>query len=137
VKPNPIEQGQYYGIVFDPEKAGEIIWSGWGPDWANASTVVPELFTPSGGFNLSQVDDKAFNAKVDEAKAETDRNAQATQWKALNKEAMAQVWAVPYRFGREQRLAGSKVKAASGKDGQVYIWGPYGSWSYGDLYVQQ
>jgi hypothetical protein len=45
------------------------------------------------------------------------------------------VWVVPTRFGREQRLAGSKVKAASGKDGQVYIWAPYGSWSYGDLYV--
>ena len=38
--------------------------AGWGPDWPNASTVIPALFTPAGGFNLSQVDDKAFNAKV-------------------------------------------------------------------------
>jgi hypothetical protein len=47
------------------------------------------------------------------------------------------VWVVPTRFGREQRLAGSKVKSASGEDGQVYIWAPYGSWPYGDLYVEQ
>ena len=135
VKPNPIESGQFYGIVFDPAKEGHLVLAGWGPDWPNASTVVPELFTPSGGFNLSQANDKAFNAKVDQAKAQTDRNAQATLWKELNKEAMANVWVVPTRFGREQRLAGSKVKSASGKNGQVYIWSPYGSWSYGDLYV--
>ncbi len=135
VKPNPIEAGQYYGIVFDPDKAGDLISAGWGPDWPNASTVIPELFTPSGGFDLSQSDDKAFNQKSDDAKALTDRAAQGEAWKELNKEAMAQVWVIPTRFGREQRLAGSKVKAASGKDGQVYIWSPYGSWSYADLYV--
>ncbi len=137
VKPNPIEAGQFYGIVFDPDKAGDLIAAGWGPDWPNASTVVPELFTPTGGFDLSQVDDKAFNEKVDAAKALTDRAAQGEQWKALNKEAMAQVWVVPTRFGREQRMSGSKVKAASGEDGQVYIWSPYGSWSYADLYVEK
>ena len=70
VKPNPIEVGQYYSIVFDPDKAGHIMWAGWGPDWPNASTVIPELFTPAGGFNLSQVDDKDYTAKVQEAKDE-------------------------------------------------------------------
>lgn len=137
VKPNPIEAGQFYGIVFDPEKEGHLVAAGWGPDWSNASTVIPELFTPSGGFNLSQADDKAFNEKVEAAKALTDRDAQAEQWKALNKEAMSQVWVIPTRFGREQRLAGSKVGAASGKDGNVYIWAPFGSWSYADLYLKQ
>lgn len=137
VKPNPIEAGQFYGIVFDPAKAGDLIAAGWGPDWPNASTVVPPLFTPAGGFDLSQVNDKAFNAKVSAALAKTDLAAQAEDWKALNKEAMANVWVIPTRFGREQRLAGSKVKSASGKNGQIYIWAPYGSWPYGDMYVQK
>ena len=53
------------------------MWSGWGPDWPNASTVIPELFTEAGGFNLSQVKDKAFAAKVQEAKINTDRAAQS------------------------------------------------------------
>jgi peptide/nickel transport system substrate-binding protein len=136
VKPNPIEAGQFYGIVFDPAKEGDLVLAGWGPDWPNASTVVPELFTPSGGFDLSQSDDKEFNKKVEDAKAMTDRDQQAEAWKELNKEAMAQVWVIPTRFGREQRIAGSKVKAASGKNHNVYIWAPYGSWSYGDLYVE-
>ena len=30
---------------------------------------------------------------------------------------------------------GSKVKAASGENGNVYVWAPYSSWSYTDLYV--
>ena len=137
VKPNPIEAGQFYGIVFDPDKAGDLIAAGWGPDWPNASTVIPPLFTPAGGFDLSQVDDKAFNQKVNDALANTDLAAQSEQWKALNKEAMSQVWVIPTRFGREQRLSGSKVKSASGDNGQIYIWSPYGSWPYGDMYVEK
>lgn len=137
VKPNPIEVGQYYSIVFDPDKAGHIMWSGWGPDWPNASTVVPELFTPAGGFNLSQVDDKAFNEKVQAAKENTDRAAQAEAWKTLNKEAMLNVWAIPTVFGRSQGLAGSKVKSATGENGNVYYWAPFTSWPYADMYVEK
>ena len=49
-----------------PEQGGRADrLRGWGPDWLNASTVIPPLFTPDGGFDLSQVNDKAFNAKVD------------------------------------------------------------------------
>ena len=135
VKPNPIEPGQYYSIVFDPEKAGHLMWSGWGPDWPNASTVIPELFSQEGGFNLSQVKDDDFDARVLEAKTNTDRDAQSEQWKELNKEAMEQVWAIPTLFARTQTMAGSKVRTASGKDGNVYVWAPYSSWSYADLYV--
>jgi peptide/nickel transport system substrate-binding protein len=136
VQPNPIEAGQFYGIVLDPAKEGQLVWASWGPDWSNASTVIPELFTPTGGFNLSQADDKAFAEKSARAKASTDRQAQAKIWQELNKEAMAKVWVVPTRFGRDQRLAGSKVGSSSGKDGRIYLWAPFGSWPYGDLYVR-
>jgi len=130
VKPNPIEAGQYYGVVFDPAKAHELINAGWGADWPNASTVIPELFTPSGGFNLSQADDKAFNEASDAAKVELDRAKQATMWQDLNKKASEQVFIVPTRFGRDQRLPGAKI-------GNAYLWPAYGSWPYGDMYVTQ
>lgn len=129
VKPNPIEAGQYYGVVFDPQKAHELINAGWGPDWPNASTVIPELFTPSGGFNLSQANDKAFNDASQAAKVELDRTKQAADWQALNKEAMKNVWAIPTRFGRDQRLPGALI-------GNAYLWPAYGSWPYGDMYVK-
>jgi peptide/nickel transport system substrate-binding protein len=127
---NPIDSGAYYGIVLDPAKAGSLLWSGWGPDWLNASTIIPELFTPTGGFNLSLANDEAYNTKVAETLVVADRAEQGAAWAELNKEAMAQVWAVPTRFGKQQRLAGSKV-------GGTYLWAPYGSWGYADLFVQQ
>ena len=130
VKLNAIEAGQYYGVVLDPEQQNELNSAGWGPDWQNASTVIPELFGATGGFNLSRVEDPAFEALVQEALANTDREAQATQWKELNKYAMEQGWAVPTRFGKIQYLWGSKV-------GNAYLWDAYGSLPFGALYVKQ
>jgi peptide/nickel transport system substrate-binding protein len=130
VKLAPLEQGQYYGVVLDPTKAEALMLSGWGPDWQNASTVIPELFGANGGFNLSQVKDDAYEAKVQEALAMTDRTAQADAWKALNKEAMSQAWIVPTRFGKQQYIWGSKV-------GNGYMWDPYGSMPFGVLFVKQ
>jgi peptide/nickel transport system substrate-binding protein len=137
VELKPLEAGQYYSIVFDPDKGCPLMWAGWGPDWPNASTIIPELFTPSGGFNLSRVEDKDFAAAVDEAKTNTDREAQSEQWKELNKQAMSNVWAIPTRAGRSQAVWGSKVHSASGEDGKVYLWAPYTSMPYTDMWVEQ
>jgi peptide/nickel transport system substrate-binding protein len=130
---NPIDPAQYYGVVLNPDRAGHLMVSGWGPDWSNASTVIPELFTPSGGFNLSLVTEEAFPefvAAVDEAKTILDREEQGAAWAQLNADAMELGFAIPTRFGREQRIAGSGV-------GGTYIWAPYGSWPYGALWVEQ
>ncbi len=126
VKPNPIERGQYYGVVF--ENGNEIMLGGWGADWPNASTVLPPLFVQ--GWNLSRVDDPAFAEKVKAASIEIDRNKQATMWHELSKEAAAQMWIVPTRFGRDQRLAGTKV-------GPVFSWAAYGSYPYPIMYAVQ
>jgi peptide/nickel transport system substrate-binding protein len=130
VELEPIEPGQYYGIVFDPEKAKELMRSGWAPDWANASTVLPELFGETGGFNLSQVQDTEFNAKVAEAQKTLDRTAQGKLWQELNTYAAEQAWTIPHLFGKAQSVWGSKV-------GNGYLWFAYGSLAYGDLYVEQ
>lgn len=125
-KPNPIERGQYYGVVF--QDANEIMLGGWGADWPNASTVLPPLFVQ--GWNLSRVDDPAFNEKVKAASVELDRNKQATMWQELSKEAAEQMWIIPTRFGRDQRLAGSKV-------GPIFSWSAYGSFPYPIMYAIQ
>ena len=124
-----IETGQYYGVVLDPAQEKEIVSAGWGPDWQNASTVIPELFGANGGFTLSRVNDPAYEAEVQAALAMTDRAAQAEAWKALNKKAMEQAWVVPTRFGKIQYLWGSKV-------GNGFLWDAYGSFAFGDLYVK-
>jgi peptide/nickel transport system substrate-binding protein len=129
VTPNPIEPGKYYSVVFDPANPGDFGTGGWGADWPNASTVVPPLFTQVGGWDLSQVDDADFNAKVDAAATELDRATQATLWQALNKEASENVYVIPTFFGLSQTLAGKGVAP-------VYRWPAYGSWPYGEMYVK-
>jgi peptide/nickel transport system substrate-binding protein len=130
VKPNPIEPGVYYSVVFDPEKAGEFGSGGWGADWPNASTVIPPLFTQKGGWDLSEVDDPDYNAQVEDAQTELDRAAQAKKWQDLNKLAMQQVFVIPTRFGLTQTIAGDKVQP-------TWQWPAYGSWAYAEMYVTQ
>ncbi len=127
--PNGLEPGGYYGVVFQEDLQGGLTSGGWAPDWTNASTVIPELYTPSGGFALARYDDAAWNERVAAAKAMSDRAAQAKEWQALNTEAMKKALILPTRFGLEQRMHGSKVTGA-------YIWGPYGSWPYASLGVE-
>jgi peptide/nickel transport system substrate-binding protein len=110
-------------------KGGDFGPVGWGADWPNASDVIPPLFTVKGGFDLSRVDDPAFNAKVDAALNQLDRTKQATMWQALNKEAMQNVWVIPTFFGLSQTIAGTKI-------GGIYRWAAYGSWPYGAMYVK-
>lgn len=126
VKLNPIEPGQYYGSII--EGGNELMIGGWGPDWSNASSVIPRLLTAAGGWDLSQVDDKAFNAKVGAALVEPDRSVQATMWQQLNTEAARNMWVIPTLFEKEQRLAGSKV-------GPLYITPSYGAWPYAAMYA--
>lgn len=137
VKLQPFPAGSYYSTVFDPTKAGDFGMGGWGADWPNASTVIPPLFTQEGGWDLSQVDDAAFNAEVKTAQIETDRAKQETLWQALNVETMKNVWAIPTFFELQQGMMGSKLGTGTTPDGALYRWGPYGSNPYGDMYVKQ
>lgn len=133
IKPEPVEPSQYYATVLNPDTEYDLARAGWGPDWANASTVIPELFSTSGGFNLTRNgDDPAyaeFDAKVTAAKAETDRAKQGEMWKELNQYVIDQMWAIPGTFTKAQDIWGSKV-------GNTYRWAPFGSFNFGDLYVK-
>lgn len=128
VTPAPIEPGKYYSVVFDPEASGDFGMAGWGADWPNASTVLPPLLTQKGGWDLSQLEDPAINAKVEAALTELDRAKQATLWQELNKEAAENVYTLPTFFGLSQTIAGTKIAPA-------YRWAAYGSWPYAALYV--
>ena len=133
VKWNIISAG-YYSTVMNPAKQNDMSASGWGADWANASTVIPELFTSSGGFNLTQNSDdpnyKAFEAKVNAAMKVTDRKKQAAMWKALDKEAAGYFWHLPTTFGKAQEVWGSALQ-------NVFFWVPQGNPAYGKIWIKQ
>ena len=130
VTANPIPGGQYYGIVFDDEKASEFGWAGWGPDWPNASTIIAPLFTDAGGWNISRVHDQDYLDQVTDALNTLDPAEQATKWQNLNKLAMERMYVIPTVFGITQVIAGTGIKPA-------YQWAPYGSWPYAEIYRVQ
>lgn len=128
---NIIKSG-YYSTVMNPAKQKDMSGAGWGADWANASTVIPELFATFGGFNLSQNGDdpayKAFEDKVNIAMKTTDRNKQAAMWKELDAYAMAQFWVLPTVFGKAQEVWGSQLS-------NVFFWVPQGNPAYGKIWI--
>ncbi len=130
---NIIKSG-YYSTVMDPTKQSDLSTSGWGADWANASTVIPELYTTAGGFNLSQNSKdpayKAFEDKVNLAMKTTDRKKQAALWKQLDAEAMKNFWVLPTLFGKAQEVWGSAVSNA-------FFWVPQGNLAFGKLWINQ
>ena len=133
VKFNFIPSGQYYSTVQNVEKQNDISSAGWGADWANASTVIPELFTKEGGFNLSQnwndAAYPAFKKLSDAGKNETNRNKQAAIWKQASQYVMDQYWIIRPVFSKGQEVWGSKV-------GGVFYWEPQGNFGFGGLYVK-
>lgn len=133
LKFNFIEPGQYYAVVFDTTKQGDMSRAGWAPDWANASTVIPELFLDEGGFPLSRVGkDPAyaeFKSRAQANLAEPDRAKQGAEWAALNQYVMDQMWVIPGVFSKTQEIWGSKLEG-------VFFWEPQGAPSFGDIKVK-
>jgi len=133
LKANFIDAGSYYGVILNPETQGDLSAAGWGPDWLNASTVIPPLFIENGGFNVSQTqyDPKyeEFKALVDEAKANPDRASQGAQWAALNQFVMDHMWVLPGLFTKTQYMWGSNLTG-------VYLWAPYGCPGFNDIGVK-
>jgi len=133
MKFNFIEPGAYYTVVLDVTKQSDLSAGGWAPDWANASTVIPELFTKEGGFPMSQNWDDAayapFKKKVEAALAESDRTKQGQMWAELNQYAVDQMWIVPGIFSKTQEMWGSGL-------GGVFFWEPQGAPSFGDIFIK-
>ena len=133
IKFNFIPSGQYYSTIGDTTKQNDMSRAGWGQDWANASTVIPPLFSfPSSNNYTQNYKDPAypaFKAKVDIALATTDRAKQAKMWKELSQYAMDQYWIIGPIFQKGQDEWGSKV-------GGVFFWVPQGTFSFPTLYVK-
>jgi peptide/nickel transport system substrate-binding protein len=128
VTPNPIVGRPYWPAVQSDEQVHEFGGGAWGPDWPNASTIIPPLFTPAGGWDLSRVDDQGFTGQVQDALTTLDRTAQAAKWQDLNKEAMHRAYVVPLMFVRTQMLAGTRV-------GPLYLSAWYGTWPFAEMGV--
>jgi len=132
LKFNFIEPGAYYSVILDPTKQGDLSRSGWAPDWANASTVIPELMLDGYGFPLSRAGNDPtypeFKKRAEANLAEPDRVKQGAEWAALNQYVMDQMWVIPGVFSKTQEMWGSKLTG-------VFFWEPQGAPSFGDIQI--
>ena len=123
----------YYPRVLSSTWDADFGGAGWGPDWSNASTVLPELFGKDGGFNVNKTwfDKKysSFASLLKSANGTTDSAKQSKFWQQMNQFAMDQVWVIPTFFTKTQRIWGSNI-------GGNYQWAPYGSYAYNDVYLK-
>jgi peptide/nickel transport system substrate-binding protein len=89
IKINAVDPGVFYSTIGDIKKQSEFGIAGWGPDWPNASTVIPPLFdgrqiVPTGNQNFSQLNDPAVNAEIDRIQAMTNLDEAAKAWGDLD-----------------------------------------------------
>ncbi len=133
VQYNAIAAG-YYPTVMNPDKQNDLSTSGWSQDWPNASTVIPPLYTPEGGFDISQNTKDPiytkFAADVQKAIGNSNRKAQASQWKALEKQAAQRYWILPTEGIKNQEVWGTGIHG-------VYFWLPQAQPDYTKLWVSK
>lgn len=125
--------GTYNANLTAYKKETDILSGGWGADWANASTVIPELWGEgccNYTNNKTTSEYKVFIYKVNKALVELDRAKQAKMWHELAQYGMDQYWYIRTVFGKSQQTWGSKI-------GGIYYWEPQGSFGFGQIYVKK
>jgi len=115
----PYPQKTYYTKdVGNPANGNDLIFSGWIPDWANGSAVIPPLFDGraipkdggSGNVNFSNLKDNDVNRLIDEALAESNLDRQYILWGELDEKIQSMGVAIPVLYTKALRMAGSNVR---------------------------
>lgn len=115
---DPQPDSSYGPLVEQPENAGtwDVTILAWGPDWPDASSVIPEVFDSrqnlngvSNGADLGRYDDIGTNAAIDKALATADPTSRNAQWAALDQYLAKRVAYIPLDNPRFPRLHGSRI----------------------------
>jgi peptide/nickel transport system substrate-binding protein len=113
----------YYNTgVGDPTNDYALMLTGWVPDWANGSAILPPLFAGSGippinpvtghaagNVNWPLLNDSKINEQMNQALAETLPERQYALWGDLDEKIQAQAVDIPLLYEKAIRLTGSNV----------------------------
>ena len=118
IKIAAIDQSVYYSTIGDIKKEPEFVIAAWGPDWPNASTVIPPLFdgeqiVPTGNQNFSQLNDPEINKEINRIGALTDLDEAAEAWGNLDEKIMKEHAPIfPLLNDKAIFIVGKNVKGA-------------------------
>ncbi len=112
-----LDTSTYYETIGTTSQQHDAAVTGWCPDWLSASTVLPTLFdgrqiSPKGNNDISQLNDSAVNAKIDEVSAMTDLDAAKTAWGDLDEQIQQLAPTVPLLFAQSVLVVGENVRNA-------------------------
>jgi peptide/nickel transport system substrate-binding protein len=110
-----VDASVYYTEIGKSGKQNGAVVAGWGPDWPNASTVIPPLFDgrqikTEGNQNFCELNDPAINSRMDDALKETDLGKQGEIWAELDETISKTGCIIPFTVDKAIFVAGSKVK---------------------------
>ncbi len=107
----------YYSVIQKPSSDFDVTWAGWGADWNSIGTVIPPLFDSRINITGSSNGNDYGNYKggpevdqmIDDAYAQTDIDAAAEKWAALDAKLGEDVAYIPLEITLFNFLHGSKV----------------------------
>lgn len=117
VQKKEVDAASWYQQMGKVDNGFDIYMTGWGQDWADASTVIPPSYDPrqiqDGAANYSHIRDKHVSEEIDRIEKITDIKQQTAEWQKLHKYIVEKVNpAAPVFYTKTLQLHGSNVGGA-------------------------
>ncbi|MEU3819506.1 ABC transporter substrate-binding protein [Streptomyces sp. NPDC030392] len=117
VQKKEIDGATWYEQVGKVDNGLDLYMTGWGQDWASASTVIPPLYDGNqlqdGSSVYSHINDPKINADIAKAKKITDPAEAQKAWTALHHDIVERINpAAPLYFTKSLQIQGSNVGGA-------------------------
>ncbi|WP_438485999.1 ABC transporter substrate-binding protein [Streptomyces sp. S186] len=114
VQKKEVDAASWYQQMSKVDNGYDIYMTGWGQDWADASTVIPPSYDgrtiSDGASNYSHVRDKHISDEIDKIQQMTDAKKQTEEWQKLHHYIVEKVDpASPIYFTKVLQLYGSKI----------------------------
>ncbi|MEU6327553.1 ABC transporter substrate-binding protein [Streptomyces sp. NPDC047049] len=114
VQKKEVDSSSWYQQMGKVDNGFDIYMTGWGQDWADASTVIPPSYDPrqiqDGAANYSHIRDKHVSSEIDRIEKIADVTKQTAEWQKLHHYIVEKINpAAPVFYTKVLQLYGSNV----------------------------
>ncbi|MEV6564209.1 ABC transporter substrate-binding protein [Streptomyces kronopolitis] len=126
VQKKEVDAASWYEQMGKVKNGFDIYMTGWGQDWADASTVIPPSYDGTtiqdGSSNYSHINDKHVNAEIARITKITDVQKATAEWQKLHQYIVEKVNpAAPVFYTKTLQLYGSNIGGARYNQDVSYI----------------
>lgn len=126
VQKKEVDSASWYEQMGKVKNGFDIYMTGWGQDWADASTVIPPSYDGTtiqdGSSNYSHINDKHVNSEIARITKITDVAKATAEWQKLHQYIVEKVNpAAPVFYTKVLQLYGSNIGGARYNEDVSYI----------------